>query len=174
MRHAATFALLTRSDVIIVASVSCIYGLGSPEVYRDQILYLQRGDEPGREAVLRKLVDILYERNEYDFHRGTFRVRGDTVEVFPAYEEDRAVRISFFGDEVEEIAFIDPLTGRVLAREDRVTVFPASHYVTTEKSASKPPWPSGASWPIASSILRTTSNSSKPSASASAPCSIWR
>ena len=132
MRHAATFALLTRSDVIIVASVSCIYGLGSPEVYRDQILYLQRGDEPGREAVLRKLVDILYERNEYDFHRGTFRVRGDTVEVFPAYEEDRAVRISFFGDEVEEIAFIDPLRGQILAREDRVTVFPASHYVTTE------------------------------------------
>lgn len=132
MRHAATFALLTRSDVIIVASVSCIYGLGSPEVYRDQILYLQRGDEPGREAVLRKLVDILYERNEYDFHRGTFRVRGDTVEVFPAYEEDRAVRISFFGDEVEEISFIDPLRGQVLAREDRVTIFPASHYVTTE------------------------------------------
>jgi excinuclease ABC subunit B len=132
MRHAATFALLTRSDVIIVASVSCIYGLGSPEVYRDQILYLQRGDEPGREAVLRKLVDILYERNEYDFHRGTFRVRGDTVEVFPAYEEDRAVRISFFGDEVEDIVFIDPLTGHLLAREDRVTVFPASHYVTTE------------------------------------------
>ncbi len=132
MRHAATFALLTRSDVIIVASVSCIYGLGSPEVYRDQILYLQRGDEPGREAVLRKLVDILYERNEYDFHRGTFRVRGDTVEVFPAYEEDRAVRISFFGDEVEDIAFIDPLRGQVLAREQRVTIFPASHYVTTE------------------------------------------
>jgi len=133
MRHAATFALLTRSDVIIVASVSCIYGLGSPEVYRDQILYLQRGDEPGREAVLRKLVDILYERNEYDFHRGTFRVRGDTVEVFPAYEEDRAVRISFFGDEVEDIAFIDPLRGQVLAREPRVTIFPASHYVTTEE-----------------------------------------
>ncbi|KMY69087.1 excinuclease ABC subunit B [Desulfocarbo indianensis] len=133
MRHAATFALLTRRDVVIVASVSCIYGLGSPEVYRDQILYLQRGDEPGREAVLRKLVDILYERNEYDFHRGTFRVRGDTVEVFPAYEEDRAVRISFFGDEVEDIAFIDPLRGQVLAREPRVTIFPASHYVTTEE-----------------------------------------
>ncbi len=133
MRHAATFALLTRSDVIIVASVSCIYGLGSPEVYRDQILYLQRGDEPGREAVLRKLVDILYERNEYDFHRGTYRVRGDTLEVFPAYEEDRAVRISFFGDEVEDISFIDPLRGQVLAREPRVTIFPASHYVTTEE-----------------------------------------
>jgi excinuclease ABC subunit B len=133
MRHSATFALLTRRDVIIVASVSCIYGLGSPEAYAGQLLFLETGDEPGREAVLAKLVEILYERNEYDFHRGTFRVRGDTVEVFPAYEEDRAVRISFFGDEVEEIAFIDPLRGKVLATQDRVTIFPASHYVTTEK-----------------------------------------
>jgi excinuclease ABC subunit B len=133
MRHSATFALLTRRDVIIVASVSCIYGLGSPEAYAGQLLFLEAGDEPGREAVLAKLVEILYERNEYDFHRGTFRVRGDTVEVFPAYEEDRAVRLSFFGDEVEEIAFIDPLRGKVLATQDRVTIFPASHYVTTEK-----------------------------------------
>ncbi len=133
MRHAATYALLTRQDVIIVASVSCIYGLGSPEAYRDTLLFLEVGDEPGREAVIRKLVDILYERNEYDFHRGTFRVRGDTIEVFPAYEDDRAVRIGFFGDEVEEIAYIDPLRGRVLAKEPKVTIFPASHYVTTEE-----------------------------------------
>ncbi len=133
MRHAATFALLTRQDVIIVASVSCIYGLGSPEAYAGMLLYLEVGDEPGREAVLAKLVEILYQRNEYDFHRGTFRVRGDTVEVFPAYEEDRAVRISFFGDEVEEISYIDPLRGRVLAREPKVTIFPASHYVTDQK-----------------------------------------
>ena len=132
MRHAATFALLTRPDVIIVASVSCIYGLGSPEAYAGQLLPLEVGDEPGREAVLAKLVEILYERNEYSFHRGTFRVRGDTVEVFPAYEEDRAVRISFFGDEVEAITFIDPLRGTVVDQARRVTIFPASHYVTTE------------------------------------------
>ena len=132
MRHAATYSLLSRQDVVIVASVSCIYGLGSPEAYAGLLLYLQKGDEPGREAVLRKLVEILYERNEYDFHRGTFRVRGDVIEVFPAYEEDRAVRINFFGDEVEEIAFIDPLRGRVVEKTDRVTIFPASHYVTTE------------------------------------------
>ncbi len=133
MRHAATFALLTRQDVIIVASVSCIYGLGSPEAYAGMLLYLEVGDEPGREAVLAKLVEILYQRNEYDFHRGTFRVRGDTVEIFPAYEEDRAVRIGFFGDEVEEICYIDPLRGQVLAREPKVTIFPASHYVTDQR-----------------------------------------
>ena len=137
MRHAATYSLLTRQDVIIVASVSCIYGLGSPEAYADTLLWLEVGDEPGRDAVIRKLVDILYERNEYDFHRGTFRVRGDNVEVFPAYEDDRAVRIGFFGDEVEEIAYIDPLRGRVLAKEPKVTIFPASHYVTTENIRAK-------------------------------------
>ncbi len=132
MRHAATYALLTRQDVVIVASVSCIYGLGSPEAYRDQLIHLQVGDEPGREALIHKLVEILYERNEYDFHRGAFRVRGDSVEVFPAYEEDRAVRIGFFGDEVEEISFIDPLRGKAVEKTQRVTIFPASHYVTTE------------------------------------------
>ncbi|KIX12813.1 excinuclease ABC subunit UvrB [Dethiosulfatarculus sandiegensis] len=132
MRHAATAALLTRRDVIIVASVSCIYGLGSPEAYADMLLCLDVGQEPGREAVIRKLIQILYERNDYDFHRGTFRVRGDVVEVYPAYEEDRAVRISFFGDEVEEIAFIDPLRGKKLGTENRITIFPASHYVTDE------------------------------------------
>ena len=137
MRHSATYALLSRRDVIIVASVSCIYGLGSPEAYAGLLLFLQVGQEPGRDWVLRKLVDILYERNEYDFHRGTFRVRGDVVEVFPAYEEDRAVRLSFFGDEVERIEYIDPLRGRVLASEPKVTIFPASHYVTTEDVREK-------------------------------------
>lgn len=132
MRHAATYALLTRQDVIIVASVSCIYGLGSPEAYAGMIVYLEQGKEADRDQVLRTLVEMLYERNEYSFHRGTFRVRGDTIEVFPAYEEDRAVRISFFGDEVEEIAFIDPLRGVALERAPRVTIFPASHYVTNE------------------------------------------
>ncbi|MBU4575000.1 MAG: excinuclease ABC subunit UvrB, partial [Proteobacteria bacterium] len=132
MRHSATYTLLTRQDVIIVASVSCIYGLGSPEAYAGMIVYLEQGKEADRDQVLRTLVEMLYERNEYSFHRGTFRVRGDTIEVFPAYEEDRAVRISFFGDEVEEIAFIDPLRGVALERAPRVTIFPASHYVTNE------------------------------------------
>jgi excinuclease ABC subunit B len=132
MRHAATYALLTRPDVIIVASVSCIYGLGSPEAYAGQLLHLQVGDEPGREAVIRKLIEMLYERNEYDFHRGAFRVRGENLEVFPAYEEDRAVRLSFFGDEIESISFIDPLRGVAVDRAKTVTIFPASHYVTTE------------------------------------------
>ncbi|MEW5914570.1 MAG: excinuclease ABC subunit UvrB [Thermodesulfobacteriota bacterium] len=132
MRHAATYSLLTRQDVIIVASVSCIYGLGAPEAYAGMIVYLQQGREADRDQVLRTLVEMLYERNEYSFHRGTFRVRGDVVEVFPAYEEERAVRISFFGDEVERIDFIDPLRGVVLESAPRVTIFPASHYVTTE------------------------------------------
>ncbi|MBI5521099.1 MAG: excinuclease ABC subunit UvrB [Desulfarculus sp.] len=132
MRHSATYALLTRQDVVIVASVSCIYGLGSPEAYADQLIYLEVGQDIEREALIKKLVEILYERNEYDFHRGTFRVRGDNVEVFPAYEEDRAVRLSFFGDELEEIAFIDPLRGKVMEKTTRATIFPASHYVTSE------------------------------------------
>ncbi len=132
MRHSATYALLTRQDVVIVASVSCIYGLGSPEAYADQLIYLEVGQDIEREALIKKLVEILYERNEYDFHRGTFRVRGDNVEVFPAYEEDRAVRLSFFGDELEQIAFIDPLRGKVMEKTTRATIFPASHYVTTE------------------------------------------
>jgi excinuclease ABC subunit B len=137
MRHAATYSLLTRQDVIIVASVSCIYGLGAPEAYAGMIVYLQQGQEADRDEVLRTLVEMLYERNEYSFHRGSFRVRGDVVEIFPAYEEERAVRISFFGDEVEEIAFIDPLRGVVLETTPRVTIFPASHYVTSENIRTK-------------------------------------
>jgi excinuclease ABC subunit B len=132
MRHAATYALLTRDDVVIVSSVSCIYGLGSPEAYAGMLLSLQTGDEPGREKVIAKLIEMLYERNEYDFHRGVFRVRGDSLEVFPAYEETQAVRIEFFGDEIEAISIIDPLSGRRLSRESQVTIFPASHYVTNE------------------------------------------
>lgn len=133
MRHAATYSLLTRRDVIIVASVSCIYGLGSPETYAAQILALEKDAELSREAVIAKLVDILYERNEYDFHRGTFRVRGDNVEIFPAYEEALAVRLSFFGDELEDIALIDPLTGKTIKHEEKLFIFPASHYVTDEQ-----------------------------------------
>jgi len=130
MRHSATKALLERRDVVIVASVSCIYGLGSPEAYFDMLVFLERGGRVDRDQLLRKLVDIQYERNDYDFHRGTFRVRGDVVEIFPAYEESRALRIEFFGDEVDRIAEIDPLRGTTLRGLDKIAIYPASHYVT--------------------------------------------
>jgi excinuclease ABC subunit B len=131
MRHSATKALLERRDTIIVASVSCIYGLGSPETYFDLILFVEENSQVERDALLRKLVDIQYQRNDFDFHRGTFRVRGDVVEVFPAYEESKAIRLEFFGDTVETIAEIDPLRGKVLRRLDKIALYPASHYVTT-------------------------------------------
>jgi excinuclease ABC subunit B len=130
MRHSATRSLLERNDVIIVASVSCIYGLGSPEAYHGMLLYLERGMEISREEILSKLVEIQYERNDIDFHRGTFRVRGDVIEVFPAHEESRAIRIELFGDEVEEISEIDPLKGKVVERLDKIPIYPGSHYVT--------------------------------------------
>ena len=130
MRHSATRSLLERRDVIIVASVSCIYGLGSPEAYRNMLVHLISKQESDRDAVLRKLVEIQYERNDIDFHRGTFRVRGDVVEVFPAYEESVAIRIEFFGDVVDAIYEIDPLRGKVIRALDRLAIYPASHYVT--------------------------------------------
>src|SRR5487761_1460588 len=131
LRHSATKALLERNDVLIVASVSCIYGLGEPEVYFEMLVFVEEGQTIERDRVLRKLVDIQYQRNDYDFHRGTFRVRGDTVEVFPAYEESRAVRIEFFGDQIESLSEIDPLRGKVIRKLQAVAVYPASHYVTT-------------------------------------------
>lgn len=131
MRHSATRSLLERNDVIIVASVSCIYGLGSPEAYYGMLLYLEEGGKYDRDEVLAKLVEIQYERNDIDFHRGTFRVRGDVVEVFPAHEEEKAIRLEFFGDELESIKEIDPLRNRVLARLKKITIYPGSHYVTT-------------------------------------------
>jgi len=130
MRHSATRSLLERRDVIIVASVSCIYGLGSPETYQQMLLQLKTGQTINREDVLRKLVEIQYERNDYDFHRGVFRVRGDVVEVFPAYEEDRAIRIEFFGDEVDALKEIDPLTGKTIRKMERADIYPGTHYVT--------------------------------------------
>jgi excinuclease ABC subunit B len=131
MRHSATRSLLERRDVIIVASVSCIYGLGSPEAYQGLLLHLDRGQQIERDKVLRKLVEIHYQRSDMDFHRGTFRVRGDVVEIFPAHEEERAIRIEFFGNEVERILEIDPLWGKALGELSRLAVYPASHYVTT-------------------------------------------
>jgi excinuclease ABC subunit B len=129
MRHSATHSLRTRDDVIIVASVSCIYGLGTARSYVDLAIKVNLGEELGRDALMRRLVEAQYERNDIDFHRGTFRARGDTVEIFPAYEEERAVRISFFGDEVEKITEFDPLRGVTLGALEKIVVFPASHYV---------------------------------------------
>ena len=133
LRHAATMALLERRDVVIVASVSCIYGLGSPEAYFDLMVYLEEGMRIDRDRMLRKLVNIQYERADYDFHRGTFRVRGDTVEIFPAYEDQSALRIEFFDDVVESLLEVDPLRGKVRRRVDKATIYPASHYVTTQE-----------------------------------------
>lgn len=130
MRHSATRSLLERRDVIIVASVSCIYGIGSPENYNKMLLVLETGQVLSREDLLRRLVDMQYVRSDADFYRGTFRVRGDVVDVLPVYESDLAVRIEFFGDEVESLCEMDPLRGRVIRRMNRVVLFPASHYVT--------------------------------------------
>ncbi len=137
LRLAATRSLLSRRDVIIVSSVSCIFGLGSAEAYYGMIVMLEPGMEVERDAVLRKLVDIHYERRDLDFHRGTFRVRGDTVEVFPAYEDQQAIRIEFWGDSVERISAIDPLRGSTIEELGRVTVFPATHYVTPEEEMAR-------------------------------------
>src|SRR6187397_2987330 len=131
LRHAATSALLTRRDVIVVASVSCIYGLGSPEEYRNNMLHLRVGTEIDQRATLRKLVDMRYERNDMNLVRGKFRVRGDTIEVHPAYDET-AVRIELFGDEIEAINVVDPLTGERVDTLDELVVFPATHYVSGE------------------------------------------
>ena len=131
MRHAATRSLLDREDVIIVASVSCIYGLGSPEAYHDMLLCVEKENVLTREDAVKKLVEIQYQRGETDFYRGRFRVRGDVLDIYPVHEEDRAVRISFFGDVVEEIQEIDPLTGKVIKPLNRITIYPATHYVTT-------------------------------------------
>ncbi len=137
MRHAATHALLTRNDVLIVASVSCIYGLGTAEAYYGLLQRLEKGQEFVRERFIRSLVDIQYERNDVDFHRGTFRVRGDTIEVFPPYEEERAIRIEFFGDVVERLTEFDPLRGQVLAELDKVAIFPNSHYVSAPETRKR-------------------------------------
>ena len=131
MRHSATRSLFDRDDVLIVASVSCIYGLGSPEAYHDMLLYVEKGDCTSGEEVLKKLGEIQYERSDYDLHRSSFRVRGDVVDIYPAYEDYSSVRLTFFGDSVESIQEIDPLTGKVMQGLNRAAIYPASHYVTT-------------------------------------------
>ena len=137
LRHAATHFLVERRDVIIVASVSCIYGLGSPEAYHGMLLLLEEGMEIPRDAMLARLVEIQYERNDIDFHRGTFRVRGDVVEIFPPYEEEKAIRVELFGDTVEAISIVDPLRGKKIERLRRIAIYPGSHYVTTQDNLKR-------------------------------------
>ncbi|TKB28009.1 excinuclease ABC subunit UvrB [Desulfopila sp. IMCC35006] len=132
MRHSATRSLLTRKDVLIVASVSCIYGLGSPDEYKNMHLFLRVGDEYPLEEIQRRLVYMQYERNDISFHRGTFRVRGDVLDIFPVHEEERSIRVEFFGDTLEALVIIDPLRGVVLEKLEEYTVFPGSHFVTSK------------------------------------------
>lgn len=132
LRHAATHALLTRRDVIIVASVSCIYGLGSPEYYAKLVIPVEIGQKTAMEDIISRLVEVHYERNDYDFHRGTFRVRGDALEIIPAYHHERALRLEFFGDEIECMREIDPLTGEVICEIGKTVIFPASHFVSAQ------------------------------------------
>ena len=137
LRHSATAALAERRDVIIVASVSCIYGLGDPIDYNTQVLSLRPGMEKSRDDILRKLVDIQYTRNDMDFSRGTFRVRGDVVEIIPADTSEKAIRVEFFGDEIDRISEIDTLTGEILGLRDHVSIFPASHYAIPQDKLEK-------------------------------------
>ena len=132
LRHSATRALLTRRDVLIVASVSCIFGLGSPDEYQSFVAYIRKGERRSRNRLVRQLVDMQYERNDFDFARGRFRIRGDTLEILPAYEEV-GVRIEFWGDEVERIVQLDPLTGELLAERQDIEIYPAKHFVTSEE-----------------------------------------
>ena len=137
MRHAATHALLTRRDVIIVASVSCIYGLGSPEFYARMIIPVEVGQHMSMDALITRLVEVQYERNDYDFHRGTFRVRGDVLEIIPAYHHERALRIEFFGDDIDSMREVDPLTGDVLAEVGKTVIYPASHFVSAQDNLKR-------------------------------------
>lgn len=137
LRHAATRALFERRDVIIIASVSCIYGLGSPEAYHGMLLFLETGMQIEREYVLQKLVHIQYKRNDLDFQRGTFRARGDTIDIVPVYERDEAIRIEFFGDAIERISAFDPLTQKHIREIDRIGIYPASHYVTPKETLDR-------------------------------------
>ena len=137
LRHAATHALLTRRDVIIVASVSCIYGLGSPEYYAKMVIPVEVGQHFPMEKLITRLVEVHYERNDYDFHRGTFRVRGDSLEIIPAYHHERALRLEFFGDDIDLMREIDPLTGEVLADVSKTVLYPASHFVSAQDNLKR-------------------------------------
>lgn len=132
MRHSATYSVMERRDIVIVASVSCIYGIGAPEDYHEMMLWLEKGMKIERESILSRLIEIQYQRNDIDFYRGTFRVRGDRIDVFPAYTGDKAIRIELFGDEIESLTEIDPLRGRTQNRMKKLAIYPGSHYVVSK------------------------------------------
>jgi excinuclease ABC subunit B len=137
LRHSATRSLIERRDVIVVASVSCIYGIGAPETYSQMQIFLEENAEFERDTLLKRLVEIQYERNDIDFHRGTFRVRGDVVEIFPPYADEHVIRVDFFGDVIENISIVDPLRGQIMRSEKTVTVYPGSHYVTDSENMKR-------------------------------------
>ena len=172
LRHAATAALFARRDVVIVASVSCIYGIGSPESYSELVLFLSVGDEKPREEILRKLVDIHYQRNDVVMGRGRFRVRGDVIEIQPANMET-AYRVSLFGDEVEAITHFDPMTGEVYARLDHLGVFPATHYAL-EREKLEPAIATSSELRERLASSRPRASAWRPSASGCAPTTTWR
>jgi excinuclease ABC subunit B len=163
---------LTRRDVIIVASVSCIYGLGSPEEYAKTVVSLRRGGQTRRDKVVRHLIDIQYDRNDMTLVRGSFRVRGDTIEIFPAYEEI-AVRVEFFGDEVERIVEVDPLTGELLVERMEIEIFPAKHFVTSESKLKEAIGDIEGSW-LSGCRVRGPGQAAGGAASSSGRCTTWR
>jgi excinuclease UvrABC helicase subunit UvrB len=173
MRLSATKALLERKDCVIVATVSAIYGIGDPSDYHNMILHLRQGERIGQREIIKRLSEMQYDRNEMEFKRGVFRVKGDIIDIFPAEHAETAVRVSLFDDEVESISLFDPLTGQVAHKASRFTVFPSSHYVTHVRPPCGPSMPSRWSCPGAWSSSTRRTSWWRPSASSSAPASTW-
>ena len=174
LRLSATSALSERNDVIVVSSVSCIYGIGSPKDYMEMIISLRPGMEKDRDDVIRQLIDIQYDRNDMDFHRGTFRVRGDVLEIFPAEETDKAVRVEFFGDEIDRLVQIDTLTGEILCELNHIAIFPASHYVVPMDTILKATGEIEKDMEEQVKFFKHEGKLIEPSASRSGPISILR
>ena len=174
LRHAATTALFERTDVIIVASVSCIYGLGDPEDYTDLCVSLRRGMEKDRDEILKKLIEIQYERNHIDFHRGCFRVNGDVLDIFPSNSNEMVLRVEFFGDEVERLTEINPITGEILGEREHIFVFPASHYATSYDKMKRAIKPSKKNWKSELISLIKKKNGLKNSELPNVPITIWK
>ena len=174
LRLAGTAALMSRRDVIIVASVSCIYGLGSPEEYSKGLISLKKGEVYRRNALLRQLIESQYQRNDLELKQGAFRVRGDTLEIYPAYEDKKIYRFSFFGDEVERIQVMNPVSGEILDTPEQADIYPAKHFITAEERLRWPSRISRSNWMTASPIIRRMKNYWKRSALSSAPVMTWK